>query len=150
MPASRAIPALVALAALAGCAVGSSSSQANDARALTDPLQQASSAVATATIAVDLLGDGRATPTVTDTALRDQVAVLDQAAFSVTTLVPTDRTTAGWQQDALATVAQAQGSVVAARSWANGAGSRQQAVEDALEASARRLDELTAQLEGDS
>jgi len=147
MLASRAIPALVALATVAGCAVGSSSTQADDARALTDPLQQASSAVATATIAVDLLGDDRVTPPVADTALVDQVAVLDEAAFAVTTLVPTDPTTAGWQQDALAAVRDAQGSVVAARSWANDAGHGQQAVDDALDASAHRLDQLTTQLQ---
>jgi len=130
--------------------VGSSSTQADDARALTDPLQQASSAVATASIAVDLLGDDRVTAPVTDTALLDQVQVLDEAAFAVTTLVPTDATTAGWQEDALAAVRDAQGSVVAARSWANGDGHGQQVVEDALKASAELLDELAQQLEGSS
>ncbi|WP_028049567.1 hypothetical protein [Cellulomonas sp. URHD0024] len=150
MVVERAVPVLVAVAALAGCAVGSSSTRADDAQALTDPLTQASSAVATASIAVDLLGDDRTTPTVTDTALLDQVAVLDEAAFAVTTLVPTDPTTAGWQEAALTAVRQAQGSVVAARSWANGAGTGETAVQDALDASADRLDRLTTQLEGSS
>lgn len=140
-------PAVVALAAAAGCAVGSSSSEGDDARALIDPLEQASSAVATAMIAVGLLGDGSLTPAVTDTSLLDQNAVLEDAAFAVSTLVPTDATTSTWQADALAAVRDAQSSVVAARSWANGSSASQDAVDAELEASADRLDQLTGQLE---
>ncbi|WP_426592424.1 hypothetical protein ACPPVS_11615 [Cellulomonas sp. McL0617] len=150
MLAARAALALVALALAAGCAVGSSSTESDDARALVDPVQQASSAVATAQIAVDQLAADRLTPSVADTALLDQVAVLDDAAFAVVTLVPTDRTTAAWQQDALAAVREAQGSVVAARGWANGAGTGPDSVDKALGASADRLDRLTGQLDGAS
>ena len=147
MHAARVAPALVALAAAAGCAVGSSSTEADDARALIDPLEQASSAVATAVIAVGLLGDDRLTPAVTDTSLLDQNAVLEDAAFAVSTLVPTDATTSTWQAEALDAVRDAQVSVVAARSWANGSGAGQDAVGAALEDSADRLDQLTGELE---
>jgi hypothetical protein len=150
MHAYRAVPAVVALATVAGCAVGSSSTRADDARALVDPLEQASSAVATATIAVGLLGDDAVTPAVADTSLLDQNAVLEDAGFAVSTLVPTDATTAAWQADALAAVRDAQASVVAARAWANGAAAGQDAVASALDTSADQLDELTGRLEASS
>jgi hypothetical protein len=131
----------------AGCAVGSSSTQADDARALLDPREQASSAVATAEIAVGLLGEGSLTAAVTDTSLLDENAVLEDAAFAVSTLVPSDTTTSTWQAEALDAVRDAQASVVAARSWANGSGHGQEAVDAALSRSADRLEELTQQLE---
>lgn len=142
----RAMLSVVALAAVAGCAVGSSSTRADDAQALTDPLEQTSSAVATAEMTVDLLGAGRLSRAVADTALLDQNAVLEDAAFAVSTLVPTDATSAGWQDDALAAVRQAQAAVVGARAWTNDAGAGEDAVSAALASSADRLDELTAQL----
>ena len=58
----------------------------------------------------------------TDTALLDQVHVLEEAADAVATFVPADATGAGWQADALTAVRDAQVAVAAARGWANGAG----------------------------
>ena len=49
----------------------------------------------------ELLGDDRTTAAVTDTALLDQVHVLEEAADAVATFVPADATGAGWQADAL-------------------------------------------------
>jgi len=150
MRVARAALAVVALATVAGCAVGSSSTRADDARALVDPLEQSSSAVATAQIAVGLLGDGDLTPAVTDTSLLDQNAVLEDAGFAVSTLVPTDATTSTWQADSLAAVREAQAAVVEARAWANGSGAGEEAVAAALDDSADRLEELTQRLEAAS
>jgi hypothetical protein len=145
---SRAVSALAAavtVLALAGCAVGSSASRADDARALTDAVEQAASAIATATIAVGLLGDERITDAVADTALIDQIHVLEQSADAVSTLVPADRDSAAWQRDALVAVREAQVAIVAARGWANRAGTAADA-RAGLEASADQLDALTSAL----
>jgi hypothetical protein len=143
----RMLPGLAALAVVAGCAVGSSATPVDEARALTAPLEQASSAVGTATLATELLGDDRTSPAVTDTALLDQVHVLEEAADAVATLVPADRTGAGWQADALTAVRDAQVAVAAARGWANGAGADEASVVAALDDSAATLDDLTATLD---
>ena len=52
----RVLLGLAAVAVVAGCAVGSPATTVDEARALTAPLEQASSAVATATLATGLLG----------------------------------------------------------------------------------------------
>ena len=140
-------PGLAVLTAVAGCAVGSSATGADEARALTAPLEQASSAVASATLATELLGDDRASAAVTDTALLDQVHVLEEAADAVATFVPADPTGAGWQADALAAVRDAQLAVAGARGWANHAGAEEATVVAALDASAGVLDDLTATLD---
>ena len=137
---------LTVLTLLGGCATGSTASPADEARALTDPVTQATSAVQTALLAVRLLGDDRATVPVTDTALLSSVQVLAQASDAVTTFVPADRTGAGWQTDALRAVQSAQVSVSAARGWANDDGSAQDEVTAALQDSADGLDRLTATL----
>jgi len=147
MQVARGIPALVAIVVASGCAVGSTASAADDARALSDPVAQATSAVQTATIAVGLLGDDRVTAPVTDTALVDQIHVLEEAADAVSTLVPADPDGAGWQQDALTAVRDAQAAVVAARGWVNKAGGSATRVRAELDASADQLDQLTATLD---
>ena len=134
----RVLLGLAALAVVAGCAVGSPATTVDEARALTAPLEQASSAVGTATLATELLGDDRTTAAVTDTALLDQVHVLEEAADAVATFVPADATGAGWQADALTAVRDAQLAVADARGWANGAGSDEASVVAALDASADR------------
>ncbi|WP_456788746.1 hypothetical protein [Cellulomonas sp. P5_C5] len=143
----RVLPGLVAVAVAAGCAVGSSATAVDDARALTAPLEQASSAVGTATLATELLGDDRTSAAVTDTALLDQVHVLAEAADAVATLVPADAAGAAWQGDALTAVRDAQVAVAGARGWAVGAGSDEAAVVAALDASAATLEDLTAALD---
>ncbi|KQR16761.1 hypothetical protein [Cellulomonas sp. Leaf334] len=143
----RVLLGLAAVAAAAGCAVGSAATTVDEARALTAPLEQASSAVGTATLATELLGDGRSIAAVTDTALLDQVHVLEEAADAVATFVPADGTGAAWQADALTAVRDAQLAVADARGWANGAGADEAAVVAALDASATALDSLTATLD---
>ena len=143
----RVLLGLTALAVVAGCAVGSPATAVDEARALTAPLEQASSAVGTATLATELLGDDRTTAPVTDTALLDQVHVLEEAADAVATFVPADAAGAGWQADALTAVRDAQLAVADARGWANGAGTDEATVVAALDASAGTLDDLTATLE---
>lgn len=143
----RALLGLAAVAAAAGCTVGSPATTVDEARALTAPLEQAMSAVGTATLATELLGEGRSTAAVTDTALLDQVHVLEDAANSVATFVPADGAGAAWQADALTAVRDAQLAVADARGWANGAGSDEAVVLAALDASATTLDGLTATLD---
>jgi len=143
----RGVLGLAAVAVAAGCAVGSPASTVDEARALTDPLELAASAVGTATLATELLGDDRSTATVTDTALLDQVHVLEEAADAVATFVPADATGVRWQAEALAAVRDAQVAVADARGWANGAGSDESTVVAALDASAGTLDDLTAELD---
>jgi len=147
MQVARGIPALLAVVVASGCAVGSSASPADDARALSEPVAQATSAVQTATIAVGLLDDDRLTAPVTDTALVDQIHVLEEAADAVSTLVPADPDGAGWQEDALAAVRDAQAAVVSARGWVNKAGGSAAGVRAALDASADQLDALTTTLD---
>ena len=117
MQVARGIPALLAIVVASGCAVGSSATPADDARALSEPVAQATSAVQTATVAVGLLDGDRLTAPVTDTALVDQIHVLEDAADAVSTLVPAGPDAAGWQEDALAAVRDAQAAVVSARGW---------------------------------
>jgi hypothetical protein len=151
MQVGRVLAGTAALAVLAGCvagcAVGSSATAQDQARALTAPLEQASSAVGTATLATELLGADRSTVTVTDTALLDQVRVLEDAADAVATFVPADATGAGWQADALTAVRDAQVAVAGARGWANGAGADHASVVAGLDDSAAALEDLTADLD---
>jgi hypothetical protein len=143
----RALAVAAAVALVAGCAVGSSSTSADDARALSDPVAQATSAVATVQVAVRLLGDDRVTAPVADAALVDQIHVLEGSADAVSTLVPAGPDGSGWQQDALGAVRDAQAAVVSARGWVNKAGGSQARVSAELDASAEKLDALTTTLE---
>ena len=113
------VAGVAAVAVAAGCAVGSPATTVDEARALTAPLEQASSAVGTATLATELLGDDGTSAAVTDTALLDQVHVLEEAADAVATFVPGDDTGAGWQAEALTAVRDAQLAVAAARGRAS-------------------------------
>lgn len=131
----------------AGCAVGSTQGPADDARALADPLAQVTSAVETALLATSLLDEGRTSATVTDTALLDQVHVLQDASDAVATLVPAPGPGSAWQSDALAAVGEAQTAVADARAWATGAGGSVDEVTAALEDAGARVDDLTATLQ---
>ncbi|WP_456846311.1 hypothetical protein [Cellulomonas sp. P5_C6] len=142
----RVSSALVVLL-VAGCAVGSSATQADEARALTDPVTQAASAVQTSLLSVQLLGDDRVTAPVADTSLLDSIAVLAEAADAVTTFVPADPTGSGWQSDALEAVQAAQVAAADARAWANGATDSEEAAAARLRDSADALDAMSAELE---
>jgi hypothetical protein len=119
----------------------------DDARALVDPVAQASSAVQTAQLSVQLLGDDDVTAPVADTALLDSIHVLAEAADAVVTLVPADPTGSQWQSDALEAVQSAQVAVAGARAWANGATTSEAATTAALEDSATTLDAMSTTLE---
>ncbi|WP_421734158.1 hypothetical protein [Cellulomonas sp.] len=142
----RGFAALVAVAVAAGCATGSAATEADEARALAEPVAQAASAVGTAQLSVQLLGDDRTSAPVTDTALVESIHVLADAADAVTTFIPSDATGSGWQTDSLDAVQSAQTAVARARAWANGTGTRADAT-TSLEDSADRLDEIAATLE---
>lgn len=133
---------LILLALLSGCAAATTTGQARTA--MTDGLEQASSAVETAALTVTLLDDGRVTAPVADTALLDQIRVLDEASAALTTLVPpTELATP--RADATAAVGAASDAVVSARSWVNGESTASSGeVLDALEAAASELDDALA------
>jgi type VI protein secretion system component VasK len=143
---TRALPALVALALLGGCAVGSSAPPASDAGTLGEAVAEATSAVETTRLAARLLRTDRASAAVVDTTIDDSVHVLSDASFALSTLVPGSPTAAAWRDDALDAVAEAIVAVSRARDWANGVGDAAQVRTD-LDASARRLDDLGTELE---
>lgn len=146
MQAIRGFAALVAVAVAAGCATGSAATEADEARALAEPVAQAASAVGTAQLSVRLLGDDRTSAPVADTALIDSIHVLAEASDAVATFVPSNGTGSAWQIDTLDAVQSAQTAVAQARAWANGTGALSDATA-ALGASADRLDEIAATLE---
>lgn len=141
------LAALVASVLLAGCAVPSTREPADDARALADALGPVTSAVETALVATDLLDRGQAPPSVVDTALLDQLHVLQDAADAVVTLVPAPGPGTEQQAAALAAVHDAQGAVAGARAWATGAGGSADEVTAALDDAAATVDDLTTTLE---
>lgn len=139
--------ALLVAAVLAGCAVPSTQEPVDDARALADALGPVASAVETALVATDLLDRDRATAATVDTALLDQLHVLQDAADAVVTLVPAPGPGVQQQADALAAVRDAQTAVVAARAWATGAGGSVDEVTAALDEAVTTVDDLTTALE---
>lgn len=120
---------------------------ADDARALADALAPVTSAVETALVATDLLDRERATATTVDTALLDQLHVLQDAAGAVATLVPAPGPGAAQQAEALAAVHDAEAAVTAARAWATGAAGTADEVTAALDAAATTVGDLTTTLE---
>lgn len=107
---------LVALLAGTGC-VASRQEPGQATAAVADALAEAGSAGETARIAVSLLDEGRVTGPVADTALLDQLRVLDDAESALTTLVPPDAATAARRSTGLDAVGDVSDAVVAARSW---------------------------------
>ena len=145
-----------AVASVGGCLVllaagCTSTSGSADAHAAIDTaVAQASSAVATAQLTVELLREGRVTVAVADTSLSDQLAVLSAADHSLTGIVAPDASVRGWNEDARAAIAASGDAVLDARSWvahATGAPGGTQ-VADGLEEAALALtvvaDELDA------
>jgi len=143
---TRALPALVALGVLAGCAVGSSATPASDAGTLGAAVDEATSAVETTRLAARLLRTDRASAAVVDTTIDDSVHVLSDASFAVSTLVPGGPRAAAWRDEALDAVNEATVAVARARDWANGVGDAA-TVRAALDESAQRLDDLGTRLE---
>ncbi len=142
--------ATVLVTALAGCSLGPASApDAADPR-LVDALDEATSAVGTATLAADLLDEGRLTATVADTALLDALRVVGEADDALTTLVPPDPSAAQHRDEALRAVGTATDAVVAARGWANGVEGDHAVVSAGLDGAASALDALTTRLEGSS
>lgn len=149
--ARRAVVALVLalVALLAGCTSPTTEGQARTA--ITDGLEQASSAVATATLTVELLDGGRLTSPVADTSLLDQLGALDEASTALTTLVvPADLATQ--RETGMTAVGMANDAVVAARAWVSG--ERGEAIPataaevlDALESAQGQLEDALAEVE---
>ncbi|MDC7122027.1 hypothetical protein OMK64_10810 [Cellulomonas fimi] len=147
VPRRAGLGTLLVAAALAGCAVPSTQAPADDARALADALAPVTSAVETALVATDLLDRDRATATTVDTALLDQLNVLQDAAGAVATLVPAPGPGTEQQAEALAAVHDAEAAVAAARAWATGAGGSAAEVTAALDEAATIVDDLSTALE---
>lgn len=144
--------ALAALAAgsLAGCSLGDATG-AEATQPLGDAVDAASSAVATARLATELLARGRVTATVVDTALLDQIHVLDASTFALMTALPGDPAAIRLRGDAIHAVADAAASVADARAWTNSSRespARAAAVATRLDDSADALDEVSTAIEG--
>ncbi|MEL7976374.1 hypothetical protein AAG589_10960 [Isoptericola sp. F-RaC21] len=118
--AARAVALAVVLpAVLAGTGCVASRQEPGQATAaVADALAQAGSAGETSRITVGLLDEGKITGPVADTALLDQLRVLDDAESALTTLVPPDAASATRRTTGLEAVGEVSDAVVAARAWA--------------------------------
>lgn len=144
-----AVGGLVATVLLGGCSLGDATG-GEATQPLGDAVAAASSAVATAQLATDLLVRDRATATVVDTALLDQVHVLDESTFGLITALPGDAEAVRLRSSAIQAVAEAQVAVADARSWTNSArtsSARAVAVGAGLDRSAAMLEGVAAQIE---
>jgi len=143
------LTAAVAAASLGACSLGGATG--DEARQpLGDAVDAASSAVATARLATDLLARDRATATVVDTALLDQIHVLDASTFALMTALPGDPASIRLRDDAIQAVADASTSVSDARAWTNSSRTSPERTTDvmnALEDSADALDEVSTAIE---
>jgi hypothetical protein len=116
------VPAAVALAVAAavvpsGCTVTSQQQPGQVTAAVRDALGQATSAARTTVLTVEQLDADRLTSTVADTAILDQVRVLEEASTALTTLVPPDDTSSAQRAAGLDALADVTSEVVAARAW---------------------------------
>ncbi|ROS26051.1 hypothetical protein [Cellulomonas sp. PhB150] len=142
--------AAVAVASLASCSLGGATGT-EATQPLGDAVDAASSAVATSQLATDLLVRHRATATVVDTALLDQIHVLDSSTFALMTALPGDPAAIDLRGDAIQAVADAAAAVADARAWTNSARTspaRTAGVVGSLDDSADALDEVSAAIEG--
>lgn len=143
--------AVLALAVCAGCTVPSHQEPGQATASVRDALAQASSAAATTRLTVELLDADRLTSPVADTALLEQVRILDEASTALTTLVPPDDTSSAQRAAGLEALAGVTSEVVAARAWVartaggdlSGAGDVPASGDEAV----ARLDAATADLE---
>jgi hypothetical protein len=109
-------PRRVALACLAAAAALVLSSCASTGSRVSDAIDSAESATASASIALGLYGDGRALPGLTDTVLGDALTELGSAESDLSQLGPIGNSGAAKQRDAaLATIRAATDAVLAAR-----------------------------------
>ncbi|MFD7306788.1 hypothetical protein [Promicromonospora sp. NPDC059942] len=115
--AARGAVAATVLAGTASCTVASHQEPGQASAAVADALSQAGSAAETTRIVVEQLSRGSLTAPMADTALLDQLRVLDDAETALTTLVPPDTTTSDQRAAALAAVGDVTDVVVSAREW---------------------------------
>ncbi|MFD6443761.1 hypothetical protein ACFWEJ_01575 [Promicromonospora sp. NPDC060204] len=113
----RGAVAATVLAGTAACTVASHQEPGQASAAVADALSQAGSAAETTRIVVEQLSRGSLTAPMADTALLDQLRVLDDAETALTTLVPPDTTTSDQRAAALAAVGDVTDVVVGAREW---------------------------------
>ena len=144
-----ALVGVAVVALLGGCSLGDATG-GEATQPLGDAVDEAASAVATAQIATDLLVRDRITATVVDTALLDQVHVLDASTFALMTALPGDPVSIRLRAQAIRAVADAQVAVADARSWVNTARTspaRAAAVVTALDRSGSALDDISTAIE---
>jgi len=109
--------ALAGLVAVPSCTVPSRQEPGQATAAVRDAVAQATSAVETTRLTLRLFDDDRIPSTVADTALLDQLRVLDEASTALTTLVPPDDASAAHRAASADAVDGAVTSVVDARAW---------------------------------
>ena len=146
---AAALASLSTLAWLTGCSLGDATGS-EATQPLGDAVDAASSAVATAQLATDLLVRDRATATVVDTTLLDQVHVLDESTFALITALPGDADSIRLRAEAIRAVADAQIAVADARSWTNStrtSAARAAGVSASLDRSATALEDVSTAIE---
>ncbi|MFC8597427.1 hypothetical protein [Isoptericola sp. NPDC057191] len=111
-----AVAAILVAASCAGC-VASRQEPGQATAAVADALAQAGSVGETASLTVSLLDQGRITGPVADTALLDQLRVLDDAESALTTLVPPDTASSDHRTAGLKAMGDVSDALVAARAW---------------------------------
>ncbi|WP_020013512.1 hypothetical protein [Promicromonospora sukumoe] len=114
---ARGAVAATVLAGTASCTVASHQEPGQASAAVADALSQAGSAAETTRIVVAQLSRGRLTGPMADTALLDQLRVLDDAETALTTLVPPDTTSSDQRAAGLAAVGDVTDVVVSTREW---------------------------------
>lgn len=145
---ARATATWAAVAVVGGCALGPGSADGYEARTLTDPVDEAASAVATGTLVVELAVRDRAFATVADTALLDAIGDAGGAQSTLAADVPRDPPLVAARHEAVVAVAQAVAALADARAWVNRTADRDAAeVLDALSSAAEALDAAVARAE---
>lgn len=149
-PRPRVVPALVLVLAgvLAGC--GPAATRADDAGALgsvSDHLDDASSAVATAELAVRARAAGRLQSVTADAAVGDAVETATGAVHGIGTLVIATEEADEVRGDALDAASAAVGPVTAARTWLGQPPSPADDVLSALDDAASGLDDASGAVE---
>ncbi|WP_420112793.1 hypothetical protein [Pseudactinotalea sp.] len=115
----RALAGLFAIGIAGASACTGPTTHGQASTALTGALEDAASAVETCDLTLGLLVQRRLTAAVADTALLDQIRVLEESTSALTTLVPPAELGQA-RSSALSALGAASAAVVEARAWVSG------------------------------
>ncbi len=133
---------------LTGCTpAGTRSDAANVLGSIVEHLEAASSAVATATLAVELHEQGRLPAVTTDAAVDDATLTVSEAVHGITTVVAPDAGTAGLRTTAIGAASAALGPVADVRTWLADGAPEGDDLRTALDEAATDLEAATTAVE---